>query len=118
MAGLMNIVVLTPVRLLGEGLAACFRARPAMTATALVNDLAHLRETLRNNDIHVVLVDVTQGIDLFDIRAIASEWSSVPLVALGLNEQRQEVIQCGRAGFAGYISRDASIDELCKGISE
>jgi two-component system, NarL family, nitrate/nitrite response regulator NarL len=28
------------------------------------------------------------------------------------------VIRCGRAGFAGYIARDASIDMLCKTLSE
>jgi len=114
----MNIVVLTPVRLLGDGLAACFSSRPDTTVLAVLNDLASLRESLATTDVQIVLVDVTQGIDLFDVRAIASEWPDVPLVALGLNEQRQEVIRCGRAGFAGYIARDASIDTLCKRLSE
>jgi DNA-binding NarL/FixJ family response regulator len=84
----------------------------------VINDLASLRDSLATTDVHVVLVDVTQGVDLFDLRAIASEWPDVPLVALGLNEQRQEVIRCGRAGFAGYVARDASIDTLCKALSE
>jgi len=34
------------------------------------------------------------------------------LVALGLIEQKQNVIKCGRAGFAGYIARETSIDGL------
>jgi DNA-binding NarL/FixJ family response regulator len=114
----MNIIVLTPVRLLGDGLAACFSSRPDMRAIAVVNDLASLREKLSTTETHVVLIDVTQGVDLFDVRAIASDWPDVPLVALGLNEQRQEVIRCGRAGFAGYVARDASIDALCNALSE
>jgi len=114
----MNIVVLTPVRLLGDGLAACFSSRPDMRAIAVVNDLASLRDTLSTTETHIVLIDVTQGVDLFDVRGIASEWPDVPLVALGLNEQRQEVIRCGRAGFAGYVARDATIDALCKSLSE
>jgi DNA-binding NarL/FixJ family response regulator len=40
------------------------------------------------------------------------------LIALGLNEQRQEVISCGRAGYAGYVPRDASVDALCKTFDE
>lgn len=88
-----------------------------MNVLAVLNDLASLRDLLAT-DVHVVLVDVTQGIDLFDVRAIASEWPDVPLVALGLHEQRQEVIRCGRAGFAGYVARDASIDALCSALSE
>lgn len=114
----MNIVVLTPVRLLGDGLAACFSSRPKMRTIAVVNDLARLRDTLATTEIDVVLIDVTHGVDLFDVRAIASQWPDVPLVALGLNEQRQEVIRCGRAGFAGYVARDASIEELCDSLSE
>ena len=114
----MNIVVLTPVRLLGDGLAACFSSRPNMRTLAVVNDLAILREMMASTEVDVVLIDVTHGVDLFDVRDIASQWPNVPLVALGLNEQRQEVIRCGRAGFAGYVARDASIDELCNSLSE
>jgi DNA-binding NarL/FixJ family response regulator len=114
----MNIIVLSPVRLLGDGLAACFSSRADLRAIAVVNDLASLRDKLATTETHVVLIDVTQGIDLFDVRGIAADWPDVPLVALGLNEQRQEVIRCGRAGFAGYIARDASIDALCNSLSE
>jgi len=114
----MNIIVLTPVRLLGDGLAACFSSRSDMQTIAVVNDLASLRDKLSTTETHVVLIDVTQGVDLFDVRAIASDWPGVPLVALGLTEQRQEVVRCGRAGFAGYVARDASIDALCNSLSE
>ncbi|HKP39141.1 MAG TPA: response regulator transcription factor [Pyrinomonadaceae bacterium] len=114
----MNITILTPVRLLGDGLAACFSSKADLRTIAIVNDLARLRDTLSTTETHVVLIDVTQGIDLFDVRGIASEWPDIPLVALGLTEQRQEVISCGRAGFAGYVARDASIDELCNSLTE
>src|SRR5262245_48416965 len=114
----MNIIVLTPVRLLGDGLAACFSSRPDICAVAVVNDLANLRDTLATTETQAVLIDVTQGIELWDVRAIAAEWPDVALIALGLNEQRQEVIRCGRAGYAGYVPRDASIDALCKMLSE
>src|SRR6185295_17854602 len=91
----MNIIVLSPVRLLGDGLAACLSGRPDLCVLAVVNELAALRESLATTDADLVLIDVTQGIDLFDVRAIATEWPDVSLVALGLNEQRDEVIRCG-----------------------
>jgi DNA-binding NarL/FixJ family response regulator len=114
----VKIVVSTPVRLLADGLVACFRRRPEMAVVAVVNGLANLRASLAKMDAEVVLIDVTQGIDLFEVRAIAAQWPEVVLVALGLNEGRQEVIRCGRAGFVGYVARDASIDALCKALSE
>ena len=114
----MNIIILTPVRLLGDGLAACFSHRPDPPTVVVVNDIASLRDVLASTELHVVLVDVSQGVDLYDIRAIAVEWSGVPLVALGLPEQRQEVVKCGRAGFASYVARDASIDALYAVLSD
>ena len=114
----MNIIILTSVRILGDGLAACFSNRPDSPTVVVVKDLASLRDILANMEIQVVLIDVTQGVDLYDIRAIAAEWSSVPLVALGLAEQRQGVVKCGRAGFASYVARDASIDALCTALSD
>lgn len=114
----MNIIVLTPVRLLGDGLVSCFSRRPQFTAVAVVNDLATLRSALAATEAHVVLIDVTQSVDLIDVRAVAVEWPDIPLVALGLTEERQEVIKCGRAGFTGYVAREATIDGLCTALSD
>ena len=69
----MNIIVLTPLRLLGDGLAACFKSRRDTRTVAVVNDLAHLRDILTENLTEAVLIDVALGIDLFDVRAIAVE---------------------------------------------
>jgi DNA-binding NarL/FixJ family response regulator len=112
----VEIVVLTPVRLLGDGLAACVMTRPGIVVRAAVSSLSGLRDELQRGPVDLVLIDVTQGIDLYDVRSIAAEYPEVALVALGLNEQRQEVIRCGRAGFVGYIGRDASVDVLCDAL--
>lgn len=115
---LMDIVVVTPIRLFGDGLAACFNNRAGIRAVAVVNDLADLRDELSRGDVRAVLIDVTQGIGLWDVRPLAAEWPDVALVAIGLKEQRQEVIDCGRAGYAGYVSRDTSLDSVCQSLTE
>lgn len=114
----MDIVVLTPVRLMGDGLAACFARRADICVRGVVNSMAALRVVLVDVSVDLVLIDVTQGIDLYDVRSIAAERPHVALVALGLTEQRQDVIRCGRAGFTGYVSRDASVDELCAALCD
>jgi DNA-binding NarL/FixJ family response regulator len=115
---MMNVIVLTPVRLLGDALAASLSGRPGISVLAVVDNLAAIRDSLAIAAAQVVLIDVTHGLDLFDTRAIAAQWPHVTLVALGLTEQRQQVIQCGRAGFAGYVPRSASIDALCSTLLE
>lgn len=114
----MNIIVLTPVRLLGDGLTAGFERQPDIAVLAVVDGLQGLRDSLARHRADLVLIDVTHGIDLYDTRAIAAQWPEVVLVALGLTEQRQDVIRCGRAGFAGYVAREASFDTLCKALRD
>lgn len=112
----MDLVVMTPVRLLAEGLAACLSHRVDVNLLATVRDIDELRATLASLNADVALLDVTQGIDLDEVRLTACEHPTVALVALGLQEQRQDVIRCGRAGFKGYVSRDASVDALCDAL--
>ena len=114
----MNFLLVTPVRLLGDGLSACIRGRIDIELIAVVRDLVALREAMLSRVPDLVLIDVTQQIDVLDVRAIAVDWPDVPLVALGLVEQRQHVIRCGRAGFKGYISRDAGADSLCSALQD
>lgn len=114
----MNIVVLTPVRLLGDGLSACIARFPQMAVVAVVSDLALLRSTLNATEIDLVLIDVIQGFDVYDVRALAAEYPGVALVALGLTEQRQDVVRCGQAGFTGYISRETPVDALCEALTD
>src|ERR1700752_3333323 len=114
----MITVVFTPVRLFGDGLGACISSRADITVAAVVSDLASLRDHLAHTKVDVVLIDVTQSVNLFEMRSIAVQWPAVKLVALGLQEQKHEVIRAGRAGFTGYVSRDASIDAMCESLRD
>lgn len=114
----MDLIVFTPVRLLGDGLAFSLANRPGIVVRAVVNAFAELRSALAASDVDLVLIDVTQSIDLSEVRAIAQAHPDLLLVALGLDEQRQSVIRCGHAGFTGYVPRDASIDALCEALSD
>lgn len=112
----MNFVLLTPVRLLGDGLTACLARRPDVTLLAVVQDMRGLERVLSTQRVVLALIDVTQGVNLDEVRAVAVRWPELSLVALGLEEQRAEVIRCGRAGFAGYVARDGSVDALCEAM--
>ena len=115
---IMNITILTPIRLLGEGLAACINASTSMKAGAILNSVDELRHSLESLETNLIIVDVSQGVEVIDVREIAVRWPAVPIVALGLAECKQEVIKCGRSGYSGYISRDTSIEKLCQALSD
>src|SRR5580700_1714889 len=107
----MNVVILSPVRLFGEGLAACLETRDDVCVAGVSTDFAALRGLL-NAETCVALIDVTQGYAADEVRALAAERPALRLIALGLKEQRQEVIDCGRSGFCDYVTRDATVEAL------
>jgi DNA-binding NarL/FixJ family response regulator len=108
----MRIIVLTPVRLFGEGLVNCLDGKENLCVEALVNDFGALRRALAPI-IDVVLVDVSAGFDPEEVRSIAAEYPELRLIAFGLREQRGDVIRCGHAGFTAYVPRDAPLETLC-----
>ena len=113
----MNVIVVTQIRILGDGIAMSLSGHAGINHVNVVEDDLALNSQLEEqNQSTIVLVDVSQGFELNNIRATAVRWPEVPIVALGLEERLDEVIQCGREGFAGYISRDISVDDLCQSV--
>jgi DNA-binding NarL/FixJ family response regulator len=113
---MIRLAIVTPIRILGEGLQACLGCRADVSLLAVVPDLPALRRAIEVDVPDVIVIDVTQGISLEEVRAAALMRPEIALLALGLSEQRHEVIRCGRAGFVGYVSRDASVDSLVQAI--
>jgi DNA-binding NarL/FixJ family response regulator len=114
----MKVVILTPIQLLADGLCACLPGQNEILNVLPVRDLCELRDVCASRQVDVAVIDVTHGVDLEEIRSVAIEFSGTALLAFGLVEQRREVIRCGRAGFVGYVTRDAGIKALVKAITD
>ena len=56
------------MRLLADGLAACFADRPGIRILGAVNDLASLRSILVSSQPEIVLVDVTHGLEFLELK--------------------------------------------------
>lgn len=113
---IVRIAIVTPIRLLADGLALLFERGSGFTVVHVTDTLSDLDDLLGTDDIRLVLVDTTQITDLEEIRLLALGHPEVVLVALGLRDQRQDVIRCGRAGFSGYVCRDCTADALVKAM--
>lgn len=114
----MNIVVLTPARLLADGLKAGLNSREGIQAIAVVDNLSALWETLASAQIDLVLIDVTQEVDWDEMGKLAADFPQVVLWALGTEQQLHNLKRQGLSIFSGYISRSASIAALYQAITE
>ncbi len=114
----IRLVIVTDVRLFGEGLAQALQPEASVEVAGVVQNFDRLCQRLRNYAAEIALLDVTGGIDLDEVRLLAVERPDMKLLALGLQEQRAEVIRCARAGFSGYISRDIPFPRLVPLLNE
>lgn len=113
----MDIVILTSIRLFGDSLASFFSSRDVSVVT-IAHSFSMLHEVFSASHVDLTLIDVTQGIDLDEVRTVAGQWPSIALLAIGLKVEQKEVVRCGRAGFSGYVPRDASLDQLFQAMED
>jgi two-component system nitrate/nitrite response regulator NarL len=112
----VRIMVVSPVRLFRDCLAAVLGSMQPVPEVMAEVSVAALYHRLPGEHPDVVLVDVTQDIAMEEVTLVAAKWRDLPLLALGLLERREEVVRHGRAGFVGYVARDATIEDLQSAI--
>lgn len=109
----MRIAVLTPIRLIGEGVAASLHACLCGFEPFIVYNIAELRKLVASSAApRLAIVDVTQSLPLEPIRAFHFDLPDLPLIALGMHEQEAEIVAHGSAGFTGYLRREDGLDQL------
>lgn len=115
----MRIGVLTPVRLVGEGIAASLAACAPTFEVVTARDFAALRGLADGPaPPELVIVDVTQKAALPEVRAFHAEYPDILLLALGLREREAEIVEHGRAGFVGYVRRDEGVEALSRKVRD
>ena len=108
----MKIVIVSSIRLLRESLAASLASSEPDAEVLTEPSVTSLYDRPSGEQADVVLVDVTQGVDLEEVGMVAAKFPALVMLALGLPEKRDEVVRHGRAGFRAYVGRDASLREL------
>jgi DNA-binding NarL/FixJ family response regulator len=93
---------------LTDGLARSGRVEVVGTAADADTAVAHARALAPD----VVLVDLVMAGWEDAVRAIAGGEGDACVVVLGVREVEDEVIACAEAGVSGYVTREASLDEL------
>src|SRR5512132_2991109 len=107
----MRGTIITSIRLYREGLADVL-VREGIEVVGIAADdhagLACVRATRPD----VALVDMASLHGTPIVQTLADSASEVRVVALGVPETDGDVIACVEAGVAGYVPRDASLDDL------
>jgi DNA-binding NarL/FixJ family response regulator len=109
---MVRIVVVDDTRLYREGLALLLSQGGEIR---VVGTAAHKDEALRSvRELQpdLALIRMSMADSVATLRAVAEVAPGVRVVAIGITETEHDVIACAEAGIAGYVLRDASVDEL------
>ncbi len=109
---MIEVVIVGCVRLYREGLASALRANDDMHVLATISAHDTSADYLRDAPPDVVIVDVQSDELLPFIRIVRKQLPAIKVVAFAVEEHENILIRCAEAGVSGYVTCDASVDEL------
>jgi two-component system, NarL family, nitrate/nitrite response regulator NarL len=111
-----RVLIVVGVRLYREGLVQLLSAREDLTVVGADADGCAAAQRLDQTAPDVALVEM--GLPDLDAitQALAGRTPMIPLVAMGIADSDRDVLECAERGFAGFVTRDGSIDELVSTI--
>jgi two-component system nitrate/nitrite response regulator NarL len=108
----ISLVVIAPIRLIRDGLVGVFAQREGFVVAAAAaggdDGLLRIRETAP--DIVLLALAPSMGPQL--VREIVASAPGTSVVMLGVADDDPEVLRLAEAGTAGYVTTEASVDEL------
>lgn len=115
---IIQLLLVNEIRLMGNVIAAALEGEADIRVVSCVTTPEEALTVLENSTIDVVLVSTRlpdQGA-LKLIRAISENTSATKVLALGLIEEKKQVLRYVEAGAAGYIRKDDSLEDLVEGV--
>ena len=111
-----RVCIVTGLRLYRDGIAQVLDGRDGMTVVCATTPGPKAIEQAVSLRADLVLVDVSSNDGLAMLRSLAERLPDAKLVALSVSENEWEVLECARAGVTGYVSRDATCDDLADAV--
>jgi DNA-binding NarL/FixJ family response regulator len=107
-----RVFIVVGVRLYREGLAQLLSSHQDFDVVGTAPDGDSAAARLDELEPHIALVEMTvPHVDAF-VNAATKRPSRIPLIALGISDTDSEVLACAERGAAGFVTSDASLEEL------
>lgn len=113
---MIRLVIVSDIKLYREGLAETLTSRESLCVRSSVSNEIQAIEEIQTNSPDVVLIDMTMVSCLESVSRIATACPTTKIIAIAVTDDEDTILACARAGMAGYVSRDASIEQLISTI--
>ncbi len=111
-----RVLIVADVRLYREGLAASLANRRDLSVTATSANRADAVNRIRELRPDVVVVDMATRDSVAFIRDVRAQELPTKILAFAVDEVAADILECAEAGAAGYVTADASVEDLITAI--
>jgi DNA-binding NarL/FixJ family response regulator len=113
-----RILVIEDNRIFRDGITAVVNHQPDLVMVAAARDRRDALVQVRHKRLHVILVDLGLQREnaLHVVASLSTELPHVKIVGMGLIPSQQDIIEFVQAGAAGFILKDAGVDEILETI--
>jgi len=111
-----GLLVVSATRIYREGLRDSLAALDEFNPIFTARTRQDVWRCLRANNIEVVLVDIASDEVVLMLKMISASHPDVLALVLGLEVEREEVMEYASAGIAGYLLKDGSLEDLVEAI--
>jgi DNA-binding NarL/FixJ family response regulator len=109
---MIRVLVVAGIRFYREGIAAALAADARFEVAGTAATAAQAAAELDRHAPDVVLLDLAGDDGAGTVRAFVDSAPGTQVVALGVTEADDHVLPLVEAGVAGYVTREASVDDL------
>lgn len=109
---MIHLVIVSDIRIYREGLEDVVSSKSEVKVVGTASSIEHAIRVIHDITPDVALIDMTM-ISSFDaIDHITSSCPGTSIIALAVSEDEDSILACAKAGITGYVSREASIEQL------
>ena len=112
MGAMIRVLLVNQIRLLCNVIAAVLEDEPDMEVVGCATSVGEALDLAPKSDVILVNTRMSDGAALELIWAVAEADLPAKVLALGLAESKEQILQYVEAGAAGYVLKDDSVDEL------
>ena len=113
---MIRVVIISDVRLYREGLKEILNNENSVNIVGMAYDFEEAVSEITRCAPDVVLVDMTMLASNAMVSHIMSSCPQSRVVALAVSEDEESIMACAKAGIMGYVSREASLEQLLKAL--
>ncbi len=109
---MIRVAIVADTRLYREGLAQVLGRDSGICIVATAARREEAVASLPDVQPDVILVDMALPDSLGALRVIVERVPDRRIIAIGVLDEEDDVLNCAEVGVAGYVSREASVEEL------